>query len=123
MKQLCIFADESNVICRVAKRILASPEMTVYESGTGAETLEMCRRSMPNILVISTNLPDMSAAELIRQIRSVESNVTPRILLSLVKVDVGAIMRARRAGADGYMLKPFVREQLLDCFRTVDIAA
>lgn len=123
MKQVCIFADGSNVICRVAKRILATPEMTVFESGTGAETLEMCRRSMPHIVVVSTNLPDMSAAELIRQVRSVESTVTPRILLSLIEMDIGAIMRARRAGADGYLLKPFVREQLLDSLRTVKIAA
>jgi DNA-binding response OmpR family regulator len=32
-------------------------------------------------------------------------------------------MRARRAGADSYLLKPFVREQLLGSFRTIEIAA
>jgi two-component system chemotaxis response regulator CheY len=123
MKQLCIFADGSNVICRVAKRILATPEMTVFESSTAAETLEMCRRSMPHIIVVSNNLPDMSAPDLIRAIRSIQGAVTPRILLSLVEMDVAAIMRARRAGADSYLLKPFVREQLLGSFRTIEIAA
>ncbi|MBB6013453.1 DNA-binding response OmpR family regulator [Aquamicrobium lusatiense] len=65
----------------------------------------------------------MSTPDLIRAIRSIQGAVTPRILLSLVEMDVAAIMRARRAGADSYLLKPFVREQLLGSFRTIEIAA
>jgi two-component system chemotaxis response regulator CheY len=40
----------------------------------------------------------------------------PRIMLCLTGVDVGAIMRAKRAGALDYVLKPFDREQLLARF-------
>ncbi|MET3661076.1 response regulator [Aquamicrobium ahrensii] len=123
MKQFCMFADGSNVIRRVAKRILATPELTVLESGTGAEALEICRRTMPHVVVVSTNLPDMEAADLIREIRAIKNAVKPRILISLVEMDVGAIMRARRAGAEGYLLKPFDRDQLLGSIQTAKIAA
>ncbi|TIT48885.1 MAG: response regulator, partial [Mesorhizobium sp.] len=40
-----------------------------------------------------------------------------------VEVDVASIMRAKRAGAQGYLLKPFNRPQLLECFRTLSVAA
>ncbi|EXL04461.1 response regulator [Aquamicrobium defluvii] len=123
MKQFCMFADGSNVIRRVAKRILATPELTVLESGTGAEALEICRRTMPHIVVVSTNLPDMEATDLIREIRAIKNALTPRILISLVEMDVGTIMRARRAGAEGYLLKPFDRNHLLGCLQTMKIAA
>lgn len=123
MKQFCMFADGSNVVRRVAKRILATPELTVLESGTGAEALEICRRTMPHIVVVSTNLPDMEATDLIREIRAIKNAPTPRILISLVEMDIGTIMRARRAGAEGYLLKPFDRNHLLGCLQTTKIAA
>lgn len=123
MKQYCMFADGSNVIRRVARRILATPQLTVLESGTGAEMLEICRRMMPHIVIVSTNLPDRDAVEVIREIRAVKSAVTPRILISLVEMDIGTIMRARRAGAEGYLLKPFDRSQLLATLQMAKIAA
>ena len=123
MKQSCMFVDASSVVRRVAKRILATPDMTVFEGGSGAEAVEMCRKTMPHVIVVSTNLPDMSAVDLIRQIRAIDDPAAPKLLISLVEMDVGAIMRARRAGADGYLLKPFDRGQLLDSFRTLKIAA
>lgn len=123
MKQFCMFADGSNVVRRVAKRILATPELTVLESGTGAEALEICRRAMPHVAIVSTNLPDMEATDLIREIRAIKNTLTPRILISLVEMDVGTIMRARRAGAEGYLLKPFDRNHLLGCLQSAKIAA
>ncbi len=39
------------------------------------------------------------------------------------EVDIAAIMRAKRAGAQGYLLKPFNRPQLLDRFRVFQTAA
>lgn len=119
----CMFVDGSSVIRKVAKRILSSSDMMVVESGTGADALEMCATDMPDIIVIDGTLPDMQAADLIRQIRGVITPVAPQILISLVEVDIGAIMRAKRAGAQGYLLKPFNRSQLIERFRTLQIAA
>ena len=43
--------------------------------------------------------------------------------LSCSTVDVASIMRAKRAGAEGYLLKPFNRAQLLESFRSLTTAA
>ncbi|TIU51063.1 MAG: response regulator, partial [Mesorhizobium sp.] len=52
-----------------------------------------------------------------------ESPIKPQILISLVELDIASIMRAKRAGAQGYLLKPFNRPQLLERFRALKIAA
>ena len=44
----------------------------------------------------------------------------PRIMVCLTEVDIGAIMRAKRAGAEGYLLKPFNRPQLSQRFRSLN---
>ena len=68
-------------------------------------------------------LPDMTTVEFIRRVRVISSPVKPQIAVCLTEVDIAAIMRAKRAGAQGYLLKPFTRPQLLDRFRVLQAAA
>ena len=118
----CLFVDDSSVIRKVAKRILGS-DMIVVEASTGVEAAEICADNMPDVIVLDGGLTDIQAVDLIRRIRAIEAPVKPQILVSLVEVDVAAIMRAKRAGAQGYLLKPFNRAQLLESFRFLKIAA
>ncbi|RWM12193.1 MAG: response regulator [Mesorhizobium sp.] len=119
----CLFVDDSSVIRKVAKRILGGSDILVIEAANGLDAIEMCSTDMPDVIVIDGGLADMQAVDLIRRIRAIESPVKPQILVSLVEVDVASIMRAKRAGAQGYLLKPFNRAQLLESFRSLKIAA
>ena len=119
----CLFVDDSSVIRKVAKRILGGSDITVIESASGLDALDICATDMPDVIVVDGGLADMQAADLIRRIRGIDGAVKPQILVSLVEVDVAAIMRAKRAGAQGYLLKPFNRAQLLESFRVLKIAA
>lgn len=119
----CLFVDDSGVIRKVAKRILSGPDMLVVEAGSGDEAIRLCMEEMPDYVLIDAGLPDMAAEDLIRSIRSLGGHVPPRIAICLTEMDVPAIMRAKRAGAHGYLLKPFNRTQLLDSFRTLKAVA
>ena len=119
----CMIVDDSSVIRKVAKRILGGPEMIVIEAGTGGEALSMCSAEMPDIIVVDSSLPDMEAEDFIRQAVTLETRVRPHVVVCMTEFDVGAIMRAKRAGAAGYILKPFNRAQLLERFREMQIAA
>jgi two-component system chemotaxis response regulator CheY len=119
----CMFVDDSAVIRKVAKRILGGPDLLIVEASTGFDAIGMCAADMPEIIVVDGALPDMTAVEFIGRIRAIESPVTPQIAICLTEVDIGAIMRAKRAGAQGYLLKPFNRPQLLDRFRNLQKAA
>lgn len=119
----CMIVDDSSVIRKVAKRILAGPEMQVIEAGAGLEALDMCAAEMPDIIIVDSALPDMTAVDFIRAAMAIDRPVKPQILLCLLEMDVAAIMRAKRAGATGYILKPFNRSQLLERFRQLQVAA
>ncbi len=119
----CLFVDDSSIVRRVAKRILGGSDILVVEAATGLDAVEICTTDMPDAVVVDGGLPDMQAVDLIRHIRAMEGSVKPQILISLVEVDVASIMRAKRAGAQGYLLKPFNRAQLLESLRSLKIAA
>src|SRR5689334_7200436 len=117
----CMFVDDSSVIRKVAKRILNGPDMVLVEAGSGLDAIEMCQADMPDIVVIDSALPDLPTADVIRRIRAIPSAVVPHIAVCLPEIDVAAIMRAKRAGAQSYLLKPFNRAQLLERFRAIDL--
>lgn len=119
----CMFIDDSSVIRKVAKRILGGPDMLVIEAASGFDAIEMCAADMPDIIIVDGALPDMQAVDVIRRVRAMASPIQPQILISLVEVEVAAIMKAKRAGAQGYLLKPFNRPQLLECFRNLKVAS
>ena len=100
----CMFVDDSSVIRKVAKRILGGSDMVVIEAATGHDAVEMCAAEMPDVIVVDGALPDMQAVDVIRRVRAMESATKPQILISLVEVDVASIMKAKRAGAQGYLL-------------------
>ncbi|QPC85347.1 response regulator [Mesorhizobium sp. NBSH29] len=114
----CLFVDNSSVIRKVAKRILGV-DMLVVEAATGTDALNLCAHEMPDIVIVDGALADVNAAEFIRRVRAIEGGSVPRIAICLTTVDIGAIMRAKRAGAQGYLLKPFDRSQLLESFRNL----
>lgn len=119
----CMIVDDSSVIRKVAKRILTGPEMMVVEASTGAQALDMCTAQMPDIIVVDHGLTDMTTVEFIHQAVAIPAVIRPRIMICLTQFDLGAIMRAKRAGAAGFVLKPFNRPQLLERFRQFQAAA
>lgn len=119
----CMIVDDSSVIRKVAKRILSSPAIYVIEAGSGSEALAMCSADLPNVIIVDATLPDMSGIDFIRQAMALAAPAKPHIVLCVTEFDVGTIMRAKRAGAQGYMFKPFTRPQLLEQFREIQIAA
>ncbi|TYR30031.1 response regulator [Mesorhizobium microcysteis] len=119
----CMIVDDSSVIRKVAKRILGGPDMIVVEAGLGGEALSMCSADMPDVIVVDTSLPDMTTEDFIRQVIAIDERQKPNIVICMTEFDVAAIMRAKRAGAMGYILKPFDRSQLLQRFREMQVAA
>lgn len=119
----CMIVDDSSVIRKVANRILGGSDMAVLEAATAGDALAMCARDIPDIIVVDATLPDMASEELIRRLATLDPGFKPQIVICLTEFDVGTIMRARRAGAKGHIMKPFNRAQLLERFRDLELAA
>ena len=119
----CMIVDDSSVIRKVAKRILGGPDLMIVEAANGQEALSVCASDMPDVIVVDGTLPDMAADDFIRKAVAIESPTKPSIAICVTEVDLPTIMRAKRAGAKGYILKPFNRAQLIERFRQLHAAA
>jgi DNA-binding NarL/FixJ family response regulator len=86
-------------------------------AATGTEALERFVELGPDVTLVDLRLPDMSGFDLIRKIKARSPNARI-IVLSSHEGDVD-IQRALEAGAQGYVVKGIVRDELLDIIRGV----
>ena len=108
----CLIIDDSSVIRKVARRILSDSAMAIADAASGSQAIEACMGEMPDVILLDSGLPDLPTLEIIAAIRDLPGGRNARIVLCLNEVDLTKIMRAKRAGAAGYMLKPFDRPYL-----------
>ncbi len=111
-KGYCLLVDDSSVIRKVARRILADRYADFGEAATGREALALFRHHRPDVVMLDADLPDATPADLLPQLRALPGGDRAFIVMCLYELDLSRIMRAKRAGADGYILKPFDRAYL-----------
>lgn len=122
MKRLMI-VDDSNVIRKVAKHVLGKPDVAIVEAESGKQALKLCAEHLPDIIVCDVTLPDMTFLEFITNLKEVSGGQMPKILVNHHEVNLPVIMKAKRAGASGFILKPFNRPTLLQSFQQLGLAA
>ncbi len=123
MMEVCMVLDASSVIRKVAKRILTSEDMVVVEAKNSAEAISMASAQMPDYIIVDAGMNEGQSEDLIRQLRALDRKKDAKIICCMTQVDLAGMMRAKRAGADEFLLKPFDRKQLMSQFRTMRKAA
>src|ERR1700737_2350466 len=91
--------------------------MLAGAAATGGEALERFLELRPDVALVDLQLPDMSGFDLIKKIKDKSPNARI-VVLSSHEGDVD-IQRALEAGAQGYVVKGIVREELLETIRSV----
>src|SRR5260370_14134972 len=117
IRVLCV-DDHPVVRDGIAAIINLQPDMRlVGAAARGGEALEQFFAASPDVALVDLQLPDMSGFDLIKKIKDKSPNARI-IVLSSHEGDVD-IQRALEAGAQGYVVKGIVREELLETIRTV----
>jgi diguanylate cyclase (GGDEF)-like protein len=79
----------------------------------GQEALEMCRRNLPNLVILDIVLPDIDGYEVCRQLRgNLRTSHIPIIFLTQ-KDERSSQITGLELGADDYITKPFDLQLLL----------
>jgi len=115
-----ILAVDDHVLVRegIAVLIGSEPEFTlVAEASNGREAIQQYRVHRPDVTIMDLQMPEMNGLDAITAIRG-EFPDAKIIVLTTYKGDV-QILRALKAGAQGYLLKNTIHKELLDTIRAV----
>ena len=105
----CLVVDDSRVIRKVLCRILGDLRFETEEAEGGLVALEICRRQMPDLIMLDWNLPSMKGIEFLRTLRRERNGSVPLVVFCTTENNVAHITEALGAGANGYIMKPFDR--------------
>jgi DNA-binding NarL/FixJ family response regulator len=102
----------------IAALVNAESDMKlVAEATNGQEAIEKFRLHRPDVTLMDLQMPSLNGIESIIGIRSEFPNA--RIIVLTTYAGDVQVLRALKAGAQGYILKGHVRRELLDTIRAV----
>lgn len=108
----CLVVDDSPVIRLLARRLLEAGGYHVREAGDGAEALEACALSMPDLVLMDWRMPVMNGLDCMLRLRRMPGGTGPRVLFCSVETAPAMIRQALDAGASEFIMKPFDGEIL-----------
>jgi DNA-binding NarL/FixJ family response regulator len=89
----------------------------IGEAENGRETLELCRRVRPDLVLMDVRMPEMDGLQATRAIKQ-ECPATVVLMVTSYE-NPEYMLDAIRAGAAGYVLKEATRQELLGAVRRV----
>ncbi|MBD2844110.1 helix-turn-helix domain-containing protein [Paenibacillus sp. IB182496] len=115
--RLCIIDDVDTVAQGIARKIpWAEHGITVSgTAGSGAEGLELIRRTRPHIILTDIKMPRMSGLEMIRALAAEpERQEQVKVIFLSGYSDFEYAQESVRLGAFDYVLKPFTPPQIVE---------
>jgi two-component system, sensor histidine kinase RpfC len=109
-----LVAEDNATNQAIVRKLLESAGHTVLLASDGEEALDLYEQERPELAVLDFNMPERNGLEVCTAIRTMEPTGTrlPVIILS-ASVTIEARDRARQAGADEFVGKPFEAANLL----------
>lgn len=116
LKQKHIVAIDDTPAIRTFLRILLQAHgATIHEAGTAQEGLELCRSVKPALVVLDLGLPDKDGLDILSEIKSIEhEGKEPAVIILSVRKELRTKSKAFELGADAYLTKPFLMEELVE---------
>ncbi|KTF70293.1 MULTISPECIES: response regulator [unclassified Sphingomonas] len=111
--------DDSPSLRMAIKIALTGAGYAVTEAGDGVEGLNKAKSSRFDLIITDLNMPNMDGLTMIRELRKDPAQCGTPILFLTTESDDSIKAQAKAAGATGWLVKPFVPEQLIKVSRKV----
>ena len=112
-----LICDDQTVVREGLAAIIGSdPGIGCLQTArSGSEALELAKKSMPDIVLMDLNMPEMNGIQVTRELKKLYPSL-PVLILTTFAHDEW-IFDALKAGAAGYLLKDTRKEELLKAIK------
>jgi putative two-component system response regulator len=101
----CLVVDDEPRLRQVLVRLMEGEGFICQEAGSGAEALDILRRTSVTLVLSDLRMPQMDGIELLRQIRARYPDTAVVLITAVADVDVA--VSCLGMGAADYLMKPF----------------
>ncbi len=118
MKNILI-VDDSSVVRMSLGFVLKENGYNVVEAVDGVEGVDKTRNQGFDLIITDINMPNMGGLELVEHVRAEEKNKYAPILVLTTESGQEMLDEGKKAGATGWIVKPFTNEKLLATIKRV----
>lgn len=109
-KNILLVDDEKDITDLLEEVLRKDGFKSILKAASGQEAIELCKKHLPDAIVLDIMLPDMDGVEVCRKIR--EFSYCPIVFLSAKNDDVDKIL-GLSSGGDDYVTKPFSPREIV----------
>ncbi len=113
MAKTIMTADDSASIRQLVRMALTEAGYQVVEAVDGLDAFNKFAAAPANMLITDLNMPNLNGIELIQKVRGLPSGKFIPIVLLTTESDGTKKEAGKLAGASGWIVKPFNKDQLL----------
>jgi CheY-like chemotaxis protein len=114
-----LVVDDSPSVRRVVSNMLKQHGWEVQLARDGVEALEMITQETPAAILLDIEMPRMDGYELMATVRAQEQYRTLPIVILTSRAATKHQQRAMQLGANGYLVKPYQDEEMLNLLNTL----
>ena len=114
-----LVVDDDAVICELVATTLAEHGYPTRRASDAREAIYLVQRETPDVVLLDVHLPDISGYQVCRRLRDDYGESIGIILISGERRESMDRAAGLLLGADDYMVKPFVLDELLARVRSL----
>ena len=108
-----LVVDDDEINRLLLQRVLEGRGFTVEAVRTGMEALAALDRRRPDLVLLDIMMPGMSGIEVLDRVKASPRLASIPVIMLTAKETDEDVLTSYRAGADYYLTKPLVVDQLL----------
>ena len=110
-----VYVEDNLSNLRLVERVVAlrRPGVTLLSAQGGRDGIDLCRRHLPDLVLLDQHLPDMRGDEVLRVLRADSRTRDIPVVMLSADASPGQIRRLLAAGALAYLTKPLEIPRLL----------
>lgn len=116
-KPTVFVVDDNELIRELCTDWLKKLEIEIMVAANGETALELIKKYRPQLLFVDLHMPGMSGLELIEQIKKTPNIEKIPVIAITSDKKMEVVDRAFQRGADDFIVKPFVKEDLVACVK------
>lgn len=114
-----LVVDDSTSMRQMVSFTLSKAGYQVVEAADGKQALAAAEKSQCELVISDLNMPVMDGITLVKNLRELDQYKHTPILMLTTESTVDKKMEGKKAGATGWIVKPFDPDKLLDTVRKV----
>lgn len=116
---LVLVADDEEDIVELVAMVLEEDGYEVVTANDGEQALRSALSRPPDLCLLDVMMPKLDGCEVTRQLRAHDETRDIPIILLSARTQRDSVERGREAGADEYVTKPFVNDDLQRSVRSL----